>query len=174
MSYFNRPQIVLFVLSLLLIISLSVNATLVYFDKKETKTQPTKTETQSAQEFICKELSFDEQQRQKYHDLKWSYNSKSQAILDSMHTKRLQMLEQLTVIQPDSTTLYKLSDEIGQLHTQLKKLTIAHFLEVKTLCDSTQCQKLTGIYSKILDIEESNYQFMKCNGKGKGRGCGLK
>jgi hypothetical protein len=120
--------------------------------------------TEDAQTIIRDELKLSPDQEQKYLNLKKDYDEKSSVITTEMETKRSEMLNELSQSNPNTENLNNIAEDIGKLHTNLKKLTIENFLAMKNICDSNQCKKLRLLYN---DMQKCEGQFC---GMGKGKG----
>ncbi len=110
------------------------------------------------------ELGFSSTQRNVYDELKMTFNNESGAIIKKMQEKRAEMVTQLNDENADTLSLYQLANDIGDLHRQLKVVSINHLLEVKKMCTPGQKEKLTALFNNIL----------KCEGSFKGQGQGYR
>jgi len=68
--------------------------------------------------------------------------------------KRMDIAKEISSKKPDTLKLYKLADEWGNLHSQLKKQTIRHFLQLKSYCNPAQQEKLSVFFNDILMCDE--------------------
>lgn len=151
-------------------ISLAANVTFYIGWKNQLEPQPkseaVKDTINTNGDFICQKLNFTPEQRQKYQISRRKFNRKAVQIIDSLHNERKLLLRQLSEENTDSVSLYEIADQIGEYHALLKKHTIHHFFDLKQICNQQQCEKLSKVYDKIIDIEENNHRF----GRGKGYG----
>ena len=59
------------------------------------------------------------------------------------------MLVEMSAVNSDTTRLNALSDSIGQLHSDLKKITYRYYLEIKGICSPDQQRKLEQIFGEM-------------------------
>jgi hypothetical protein len=76
---------------------------------------------------------------------------RQQAISINLHLENIrnQMLLELASKNTDVNKLYSLSDSIGNLHTDLKKLTFKYYLDIKNICNQHQQKKLEQLFSEM-------------------------
>lgn len=103
-----------------------------------------------ANRFIRDELQLSPQQFEQFRALSRENFQQSRPLLDQMEIKRAEMLEELAKPKPDHEKLDQIALEIGNLHTELKKNTIDHFLQLKTVCTPAQQQGLNALFREIL------------------------
>jgi hypothetical protein len=84
------------------------------------------------------------------------------------------LLESMDQDQPDSTRLNALSEQIGLKHTELKKLTVRYYLELKGICMPGQQEQLYQVIKRIIkpegDVQLPEGEGGHKGGRGKGRG----
>jgi Spy/CpxP family protein refolding chaperone len=81
------------------------------------------------------------------------FRQKVRAINIELAENKEKMLNELTKEVNDTVLLNKLSDSIGQLHAELKKVTYAYYLEFKRICTPEQQEKLYTIFSTMFEGE---------------------
>ncbi len=74
-------------------------------------------------------------------------------IIKEIKEKREAMTKELSVSNPDTSVLYRLSADIGNLHNQLKHEALKHLLQIRAICDTSQIEKLNIITMKLLETE---------------------
>lgn len=79
---------------------------------------------------------------------------------------RSRMLNELADAASDTVKLYMLSDSIGSLHAELKKLTCRYYMDFKSICDDQQKEKLEELFGVMFATDERSGQNM---GRGPGR-----
>ena len=60
------------------------------------------------------------------------------------------MLSEMAADNYDTIRLNTLSDSIGYLHADLKKVTYKYYLDIKNICDQQQQQKLEQLFAECL------------------------
>jgi len=101
--------------------------------------------------YMADQLGLDAEQQKEFRTASWDYGRQARAISQKMSQLRDQLLEEMVKIQPDTTTLDSLSEQIGINHTLLKKLTVDHYLRLKSLCTDEQKKGLHEMFRKILN-----------------------
>jgi hypothetical protein len=103
--------------------------------------------------FFTKALNLDSGQQSAVREVNWNYGRQTREISQSMSLLREQLLNALDQSEPDTALLNTLSDQIGQKHTELKKLTITYYLGLKSICNSEQKTALYKMFQKLLSPE---------------------
>jgi len=75
---------------------------------------------------------------------------------------RQRMLTEMAAQNSDRKKLDMLSDSIGYLHANLKKLTYRYYIDIKNICDKQQQQKLEQLFGEMFASDLPMGQ----NGKG--------
>ena len=76
------------------------------------------------------------------------------------------MLTEMAKKNSDNNKLNMLSDSIGYLHSNLKKLTYRYYIDIKSICNQEQQKKLEQLFGEIFASE----MHMGQNGKGNPNG----
>jgi Spy/CpxP family protein refolding chaperone len=79
---------------------------------------------------------------------------------------RHQMLTQMAAENSDVSKLNQLSDSIGYLHSELKKLTFRYYLDIKNVCDRDQRAELERMFGEMFTSDRGMGQ----NGRGRQNG----
>jgi len=88
----------------------------------------------------------------------------------SLIDKRHQMLKEMAGETSDNTRLDALSDSIGSLHAELKKLTYRYYIDFKKICDKQQQQKLEQLFGEMFATDIQTRRNGQRNPYGRGRG----
>ncbi len=99
--------------------------------------------------FIKDELNFDEDQFSKFLDIREKNKEKQHNIVRKLSQKREKMMNELSTENPDTTKLRQIAKQIGNLHEELKKGTIEHFIQVKSICNPSQKGKFNKLIKKM-------------------------
>lgn len=83
---------------------------------------------------------------------------------------RRQMLADMSAAESDTARLELLSDSVGRLHADLKKLTYRYYLNFKEICDKTQQEKLEQLFGEMFATDVPIGQYGKGTPYGRGRG----
>ena len=60
---------------------------------------------------------------------------------------------EMSASKSDTSKLNALSDSIGHLHSDLKKITFRYYLDIKNMCDPEQQQKLEQIFDQMFSTD---------------------
>jgi hypothetical protein len=159
MNFFNKNRLIFWLLLFLVVINISALVTFFLFYSGQKKQSSQNTGKQSFSMFQ-KELSLTPIQSEKVCSINAQHRSISEPVSTALKEKRSQLLEELSLEQPDTLLLRKYAEEIGDLQKEMQMALIRHYLDLKTVCDSCQCQKLSSFYFQLYDSK----------GPGKGMG----
>lgn len=126
-------------------------------DKKaleQTLNQNTEIPSEQRTRFFREQLNLHTDQIEIFRELNRNFNRKGNIINADLQRLRIEMVEELGKKNPDSNQLDSISTEIGNLHAQLKKVTIEYYIEMKENCDEEQQKKLNEIFMSILEKDE--------------------
>jgi len=103
--------------------------------------------------FFTEQLGLTPEQQDAFREVSFTYNQAALTISNEMAVLRNRQLMAMHAAEPDMNQLNTLSEEIGQLHTRLKNLTIGYYLGLKGICTVDQQQQSYAIFKKILNPE---------------------
>jgi hypothetical protein len=83
-------------------------------------------------------------------------------VMDMMCETNVAMIEELARKNSDPIVLDSLARKIGTLNTSLRRHTSDYFVNLKSICNDDQQQKLTLIFKQMMQLEE---QCETCNKK---------
>jgi len=120
-------------------------------------------------QFFKIKLGLDQEQTHIFRDLYHQYKSDAGQISQQMEILRKELVDELVIEKPDSASLENIATNIGNLHKQLKELTVAYFLEMKKNCSPEQADKLHEIFHSLLN-EQGDVRMPNSQGQhGRGR-----
>lgn len=99
--------------------------------------------------FMKKRLQLDEKQFNQFQQLNDEIRSSQQRIVRELSQKRDTLMNELTKTNPDTSKMNQLAEEIGELHTRLKRNTIEHFQKMKALCRPEQRERLNTMIMEM-------------------------
>lgn len=108
--------------------------------------------------YIKDELDFNEDQYSEFLELRKKNKEKGHTIVKKLSQKREEMMAELATENPDTAKLKQIAEQIGNLHEQLKKGTIKHFIQVKSICNPTQKEKLNELIQKMEKHKENSHR----------------
>lgn len=114
----------------------------------------------SSDEFLRDELNLTNEQYKEISELDAKIFRVYQSIIDMQCELQFKLLRELSQETPDPVIMDSLAVNIGRMHTGIKRQTIKHFMNIKTIVDDEQEQLLDQI---LIDMMEMNKQCTFCN-----------
>ncbi|NPA67529.1 MAG: periplasmic heavy metal sensor [Chlorobi bacterium] len=99
--------------------------------------------------FFRNELNLNIEQHRKFRQFRQEFHAKANIITAEMQKKRNEMLNELAEENSDTAHLHKLAEELGDLHEDLKHLTFEYYLNMKSICNAEQKEKLFEIFKSM-------------------------
>ncbi|MBK6346024.1 MAG: periplasmic heavy metal sensor [Bacteroidales bacterium] len=157
----RRTRVLLFIITALTIINLAAVATIIYHVRKyhqsptgdfpamgesgsETPGKP------SGPGFLFRELGFDKDQRDAFHQSRLEFRRKALPLFSEIKKLNNELADEIIIKNPDTLKLQAISRKIGEIHANLKLLTIHHMREVKSIATPDQQEKLGLFYRDLL------------------------
>jgi len=159
MNFFNKNRLIFWLLLFLVVINISALVTFFLYYSGQKK-QSAENAGESSFRVFQKELSLTPIQSEKVCSINAQHRSRSEPISSALKEKRSELLEELSTENPDTLLLTKYAEEIGALQKELQLASIRQYLDLKVVCDSCQCRKLSSFY----------FQLYGSKGPGKGMG----
>jgi len=99
--------------------------------------------------YIKRRLQLDQEQFDKFQVLHRENMRSMKEVAGELGQKRDSLMKELTRKDPDSSKMYRLAREIGNLHTLLKENTIDHFTKMKDICRPDQKDELNKMIMEM-------------------------
>ncbi len=109
--------------------------------------QPERSSLRFSGRYFRDHLDLNRDQMTRFTEINPPFRQKARNINIKMVRIRQQMLGEMAGHNHDLSRLNALSDSIGFLHAELKKLTYNYYLDIKKICDSSQQEKLEQMFS---------------------------
>jgi len=117
-------------------------------------------------------LDFDDAQMNIFREAHRSFQYRANDLIFGMDSLKNVMFAELNSSTPDTNRLNDLSQQVGSHHAELKKITNTFYLQLKTVCDSTQCDQLQQAFLPLFRDGTVNrsrgYQWNDSTGSGPG------
>ncbi len=171
----NKYTLMGWAIVLLAVMNFSTLATIMYHkyqsDKAETSLAAGQKQLEADSQrfsgrYFRDQLNLSSDQMYKFKEINPVFRPKARSITIELAEKRKQMLIEMSVVKSDTVRLNALSDSIGHLHSNLKKITYRYYLDIKNICDPEQQRKLEQIFGEMF----ANDAPMGFPGKGGPRG----
>jgi Spy/CpxP family protein refolding chaperone len=121
--------------------------------------------------FFRDQLNLTQKQMDQFFRFNAEFRQQAREINRNLNWHRNQMLKELTAAESDTGKLNLLSDSIGFLHSDLKKVTYNYYLNFKKICTPEQQENLEllfcGIFTNDLPMGQKGRggQFGRRNGR---------
>ncbi len=148
------------VIVILLATNLSMAVTFLYHKQQDKKAaqQTEKSEievpTEQRTRFFREQLNLSAEQATQFRELNRNYNRTAREITFQLEKLRNEMVEEIGKPEPNKEQLEVITKTIGELHTQLKNITIEYYMGMKTACNEEQKIKLNEIFKTMLKQNE--------------------
>lgn len=120
--------------------------------------------------YFREQLNLNREQMKRFSEFNPQFRNNVRNInLDLLKTRE-QMIREMTSETSDTVKLDKLSDSVGHLHADLKKLTYKYFMEFKKVCNRDQQEKLEQIFREMFAGENQPGPNMQRGPYGRGYG----
>lgn len=156
----NKYRILIWIIAILVATNLSMAITFLYHKQQDKKQQEQtgneniEMPAQQRTRFFREQLNLDLQQVDVFRELNRDFNRTAWQFNHRLERLRIEMVNELGRETPDEKRLMNISGEIGNLHTQLKEVTIEYYLAMKEVCDDEQQKKLNELFISVLQKNE--------------------
>ena len=156
----NTYRIFIWIIAILLATNLSMGISFLYHKQQDKQIMEQMEEAtievpaQRRTRFFREQLNLRSDQMGTFRNLNRTFNRTAWDITHQLELLRIEMVSELGKDNPSKKKLDSISEEIGKLHTQLKKETIDYYMSMKTECDETQQKKLNEIFISMLKKNE--------------------
>ncbi len=145
----------------LLVINISAFITILFMNR-DTAGNNTSGASFSSDLFLKEELKLSDEQYKALTRLDGDVFRSYQLLLDKQCELNFGLLYELSAEQPSKSNLDSIAERIGHYQTLLKKQTIRHFMNVRSLCEPEQIELLDHL---LMDMMELGDQCKYCNKK---------
>ncbi len=167
MKLFSKKEVFIWALIALTVVNVALLATIVWRLQKKTpvitheKFEVRKGDSLSKERGWQwkKEIGLSDEQHTKIMELRKQYKEKTSALMESMKQKQAQIFEELYKDSPNKQKLDSLADETGLLHSQMRKESILHILDIKAISTPEQQQRMKEFMEKRLPRVEHGKLF---------------
>lgn len=156
----NTYRIFIWIIVILAATTISMGASF-WYHKQQDKKAILKAEenriempAQQRTRFFREQLDLRMDQMEPIRELNRNYNWTAQQITRDLEALRINMVQELGKQNSNKAELETISKNIGELHAELKTVTIDYYLEMKAVCDKDQQKKLNEIFMSMLKSKE--------------------
>lgn len=117
-------------------------------------------------------LGFDDAQMNIFREAHRHFQYAANDLIFEMDSMKNEMFAELNSPTPDTIRLNNLSEQVGSHHAELKNITNAFYLKLRTVCDSAQCAQLQQAFLPLFRDGTMNrgrgYQWNDSTATGRG------
>lgn len=156
----NTYKTFIWIIAILLATNLSMGISFLYHKHQDKQLLEQMEETnivvpaQRRTRFFREQLNLGHNQMDTFRKLNQTFNRTAWDITHQLEFLRIEMVSELGKDNPNKKKLDSISNEIGKLHTQLKKETIDYYMSMREECNETQRKKLNEIFMSMLKKNE--------------------
>ena len=99
--------------------------------------------------FFLQTLGFTNDQMDVFRNANEQFRPQTAALTLSIDSLKAEMFKEMKNANPDTLRLNALSNDIGNLHSELKRETYQFFLKVKTVCTQEQASQLEKVFEPL-------------------------
>lgn len=161
MSIFTRNKFLIFIILLLVATNVSTlitvwhktgdNSTLQISNANDNIEQPRINRGRHFRD----ELNLSPKQFRQFRQFRQQYHPIVHELKTQMDTKRVDLLNELSLEQPDTLVLNQISKDIGEMHTLMKMATNNYFINMKSVCTPEQQVKLVDVFKAMLNTQNN-------------------
>jgi hypothetical protein len=163
MNFFSKNKFVFWLLIFLIVINLSALISFFVFFTR-TSSPPRQSSQKNTGSVFCRELSLTSSQSEKVNAILAVYKSSTDPVTENIRNYRVQLLEELAKVKPDTVLLNRYAEEISLFQKQMQIASIKQYLALKQICNPDQCQRLSTLYFELYGCKG------RCEGMGQGKG----
>lgn len=157
----NKKQRIINWLSIfLLVINISAFATLLLMNNNSTSIISESPEHYQSDEFLKEALNLTDEQYKEVSAMDYKIFRIYQNILDMQCESNFKLMEELSSEYPNKHVMDSIAKQIGGLYTGLKRQTIKHFMNIRSICTDEQSLLLDKLIKDMMFLDD---QCKYCN-----------
>ncbi|MEI6890120.1 MAG: Spy/CpxP family protein refolding chaperone [Bacteroidales bacterium] len=156
MNYFNKNRVVFWIMILMIVINISAFTSFFIYYRPG---KPVVADTLSCGgscRFLNDQLALNTDQAGKVSEINKQFRDQSEPVVLEIKSIRTALLAELASDKPDTASLNRYADRIGELQKKLQRAAVVQFQQLKQVCTPDQCLKLSAIYSELYGCEKMN------------------
>lgn len=170
----NKTKILVWTVVLLILLNLSTLGTILYHNYQEkNKTESIvigqENQTRLNGRFFRHEMGFDHEQMSVFRTANQQFQPRVSTIIAQLDSLKLESYQQLNSTAPDTLQLNQLSEQIGALHSELKKETNRFYMTLRNVCDETQAEQLKAAFTPLFRDASCEDENPAMRGRGNGK-----
>lgn len=143
----------------LLVINISAFGTLLFMNDKDSNNQQ-ENDYYKSDLFLKDALDLSDEQYAKISSMDHRVFRHYQNILDMQCESNFKLMEELSSDNPNKHTMDSIAIKIGSLHAGLKRQTVKHFMNIRSICNDEQSLLLEQLIKDMMKLDD---QCKDCN-----------
>jgi len=157
-TFFTGRNILVWAVVLLLIMNISVIATIFYKRHEQTRILIKPPAAVIAQQmrpglYLRNELDLSEEQFEAFNKVRMKYQLAVRDINIEINSRRKIYMDELMKANPDTEMLKTASDSIGKLHARIINETGNYYNEIKSICNEKQMKNLNTFFLRVMQTD---------------------
>jgi hypothetical protein len=164
----NKNRWMTWAIVFLALMNLATVLTIVYqrnkVGKEEVVSEPEQVQSESSSikysgRYFRDQLNLSRDQMNRFVEFNPLFREHVRNINYDLNSVRQKMIAEMTSKNCDTIKLIRLSESIGLLHADLKKVTYRYYLDIKNICNQQQQKKLEQLFSVMFVSDEGMGQY---------------
>lgn len=156
----NKITVLRWIIALLIVLNASTIATIIYHNAHEKailEDVPLDIDGQSMLNgrFMRQNVGFDDQQMNQFRRDKQQFQPEANEIIFSIERLKSELFVELNKPKPDPNKINEFSDQIGNLHADLKKKTSFFYLQLRQICHKEQDSLIVKTFQPLFNNSSS-------------------
>lgn len=143
----------------LLIINLSAFATFLYMNQAGDTTS-NQNDVYKSDEYLKQRLNLNDKQFEKIIEMDQKVFRNFQTLIDIQCETNFELIKELSSPEPSEEKMKQLTEKLGTYHTAIKRQTVKHFENIRSICEPEQEELLNKL---LLEMLEAGDQCQYCN-----------
>ncbi|MDR2908231.1 MAG: hypothetical protein LBU91_09630 [Bacteroidales bacterium] len=163
----DKHKILCWVICLLVILNVSTIVTIVYKNLQTQAHEQTTVVIEAGTvslsgQYFCQMLELCPEQKCQFCPRHKVFRAKAGKITENIDNAKRAMFQEMHRPNPDLESLDEISEEIGNLHEELKNITVDFYLSVREVCETPeQKKKLKDLFAPLFDDTYNNTGISK-------------
>ncbi len=143
----------------LLVINLSAFATFLYMNQNNNSDSEV-TDVYKSDEYLKQRLNLTEEQFEQIIEMDQKVFRNYQVLIDIQCETNFELIKELSSPNVSEEKMKELTQKLGTYHTAIKRQTVKHFENVRSVCNPSQQELLNNL---LLEMMEAGDQCQYCN-----------
>jgi hypothetical protein len=148
METYHKNRLLFFVLIFLIVVNLAALGTYLFYPVK-TSVVACGDEGATPGCLYQTRLDLTDEQTRQVDQISEEYLKVSRPLADSIKKLHGEILDELSVTDPDKSYLNDLTEELAEMQVRLQKENIDHYLALKQVCTPEQALRLANLYREL-------------------------